>query len=223
MGSRRMMAAAALVLCALAFYTSPAVRGAQPLTNTDFLRFHVIANSDTAEDQELKLRVRGGLLEEINRDLSAYTMTQTETTEGRVELTQEQVREYVSAHLEDIETKGEQIVRTLGEDYEVTASLEVCEIPEKTYEHVTFPEGTYEALNVTIGSGKGQNWWCVLFPPLCLVGVEPLTSEAAAEAAALQLPEKYDPLIMAAEEGARTGQPVKLELRFKTLELLKRE
>lgn len=242
MGSKRMMAAAALVLCVMAFYTSPAVQRkaaapltiptaapgsaaqAEPLANTDFLRFHVIANSDSKDDQDLKLRVRDGLLEEINRDLTVHTMTLAEPTEGKVALTQEQVRQYVSEHLEEIEEKGERIVRTLGKTYEVTAQLEVCNIPEKTYDNVTFPEGQYEALNVTIGSGGGQNWWCVLFPPLCLVGAEPLSAggveDEAAVPVALQIPSKYDPLIRAAEEGARTDQPVKLELRFKTLELI---
>ena len=213
-----MMAAAALILCVMAFYTSPAVQ-AEPLSNSDFLRFHVIANSDSPEDQALKLRVRDGLLKAINKDLAVHTMTTADPVEGRVELTQEEVRAYVETHLEDIETTGKQIVRTLGEDYPVTARLEVCDIPEKTYDNVTFPEGQYEALNVTIGAGNGQNWWCVLFPPLCLVGAEPLEAAERPECL-VPLPAKYDPLVQAAEKGRSTGQPVKLELRFKTLELI---
>ena len=214
MGSRRMMAAAALILCVMAFYTSPAMRtravttGAPvPLTNGDFLRFHVIANSDSAEDQALKFRVRDGLLEEIDRKLTLHTMASAGPGTGRVELTQDQVRAYVGEHLEEIAQTAEKIVRTLGYEYDVAARLEVCQIPEKTYGKVTFPEGQYEALNVTIGSGDGQNWWCVLYPPLCLVGAEPL-------------PSKYDPLVQAAAEGAKTGQPVKLELRFLTLDFI---
>ena len=129
-----------MILCVMAFYTSPAVQ-AEPLSNSDFLRFHVIANSDSPEDQALKLRVRDGLLKAINKDLAVYTMATAEPMEGRVELTQEEVRAYVETHLEDIETTGKQIVRTLGEDYPVTARLEICDIPEKTYDNVTFPEG----------------------------------------------------------------------------------
>ena len=106
MSSRRMMAAAALILCVMAFYTSPAVQ-AEPLSNSDFLRFHVIANSDSPEDQALKLRVRDGLLKAINKDLAVHTMTTADSVEGRVELTQEEVRAYVESHLEEIETKGE--------------------------------------------------------------------------------------------------------------------
>ncbi|MBO5666869.1 MAG: stage II sporulation protein R [Firmicutes bacterium] len=230
MDSKRRMAAAALILCVMAFYTSPAMQGmkaapvgatpAAALANTDFLRFHVIANSDSPEDQTLKLRVRDGLLEEIQQDLAIHTMALADPEEDRVELTQEQVRDYVATHLEEIEVKGEQILRTLGSDQEIRACLEICEIPEKTYENVTFPEGEYEALNVTIGQGSGQNWWCVLFPPLCLIGAEPLQDTAAGRPdGLLPLPSRYDPLVQAAEEGQRTGQPVKLELRFKTLEL----
>ena len=204
MGSRRMMAALALVLCVMAFYTSPAVSGDRAqLTNGDFLRFHVIGNSDSEEDQALKLKVRDGLLAEIHRELTVHTMAQAEPVNGQVKLTQEQTRTFVEEHLEDIARTGEQIVRTLGYDYPVDARLEICQIPEKTYGNVIFPEGIYEALNVTIGEGEGKHWWCCLFPPLCLVGAEPLE-------------EKYEPLL----EAARSEKPVKLELRFKTLELI---
>lgn len=253
MGSRRQMAAAALVLCVMAFYTSPAggrvnrpssvgaafplgaavSTSAEPLTNGDFLRFHVIGNSDSAEDQALKLKVRDGLLETIDEGLALYTMTQAEPLEGRVELTLEQSREYVAGHLDEIAEEGQRIVRTLGYEYPVTAALEICEIPEKTYGSAAFPEGQYEALNVTIGTGEGKNWWCVLFPPLCLVGAEPTGTEVAGTRSGpigsagvsqsvplayenVFLDPRYDQLIRAVQ----SEKPVKLELRFKTLELI---
>lgn len=227
MDTRRKMAMAAMILFVLAFYTGR-TSGGQGLTNGDFLRFHVIANSDSPEDQELKLKVRDGLLEEIDRGLAVHTMAQAGTEEGRVELTLEQSRAYVRDHLEEIAQAGERIVRTLGYDYDVTAELGPCRIPEKTYGNVTFPEGEYEALNVTIGHGGGQNWWCVLFPPLCLIGAEPAEEKMAADDSqtareALTMYRnvvwnpKYEPLLKAAQ----SETPVKLELKFKTLEYLR--
>ncbi len=222
MESRRKMAVAAMILFIIAFYTGR-VQKVQNLSNADFIRFHVVANSDSAEDQALKLQVRDGVLEEINRGMAEYTMAQADPSEKRVELTLEQSREYVKTHLDEIQRTGERIVRTMGYDYPVDADLEICEIPEKTYGNVTFPEGTYEALNVTIGSGGGRNWWCVLFPPLCLVGAVPSEEGMVPEETeALELyrnavwDPKYDQLLKAAEK----AQPVKLELKFKVLEIL---
>ena len=227
MGSKRKLAAATLMLCMLTFYTSPVGRTTlvrpttEPqLTNQDFLRFHVVANSDCAEDQALKLQVRDGLLHQVEQDLAVYTMSQAEPGEGRVELTMEQSREYIKEHLKEIEEEGQRIVRTLGYEYEVRAELGPRYIPEKTYGNVIFPAGEYEALNVTIGSGKGENWWCVLYPPLCLVGAKPVEKGTEISSAELHktvvLESKYAPLL----EAASASEPVKLQLKFKTLEWL---
>lgn len=151
------------------------------LTNEDFIRFHVIANSDTKEDQTLKLFVRDKLLESINKDLVEYTVQQATgselekvTTEEAVTVSLDKatVEQYIEGHLGDIEEEAEAVMAQKGYDYTASAELGVRWIPEKTYGNVTFPAGNYEALNITIGQGKGQNWWCVLFPPLCLIGVD---------------------------------------------------
>lgn len=204
---RRKMAMAALVMLALAVYTGQSMgaqeEARQQLTNQDFIRFHVIANSDAPADQELKLRVRDGVLAMINQGLTEYTVAQAQPQEGRVALTLAQSRQYVKDHLEEIADTAQQIVRTNGYHYSVAATLGPRYVPEKTYGSVTFPAGEYEALNLVIGDGAGQNWWCVLFPPLCTVGAQPVD-------------EKYDVLWDAME----SEQPVKLHLKFKTLEYL---
>lgn len=122
----------------------------------EVLRFHVIANSDTKKDQELKMQVKRELLEYMNGFLAS--------ADGL-----EETREAVLENLSDIQEKAGQIVVKNGSDYKVDAKLEKCEFPKKTYGNCTFPKGEYETLTVTIGDGKGHNWWCVLYPGLCFI------------------------------------------------------
>ena len=118
---------------------------------------------------------------------------------------------------------GRQIVRNNGYNYTVTADIGARYVPEKTYGNVTFPAGEYEALNVVIGSGKGENWWCVLFPPLCMIGAE-APEEMDAQVLGLYQQAlwdpRYDQLLQAAQAG-QAGQPVELQLKFKSLEYMK--
>ena len=202
---RRTMAMAALAMAAVAVYTGQSLgaQNQQQLTNRDFIRFHVIANSDDPADQALKLKVRDGVLAMIDRELTELTVAQARPEAGRVELTLEQSRRYVQEHLDEIADTAQKIVHTNGYDYRVKANLGPRHIPEKTYGNVTFPEGEYEALNIVIGDGSGQNWWCVLFPPLCTVGARPADP-------------RYDTLW----EAVDGEEPAKLQLKFKTLEYL---
>lgn len=122
----------------------------------EVLRFHVIANSDTKKDQELKMQVKTGLLEYMNGFLAS--------ADGL-----EETREAVLKNLTEIKEKASQIVAKNGSNDRVDAKVEKCEFPEKTYGNCTFPKGEYETLTVTIGDGKGHNWWCVLYPGLCFI------------------------------------------------------
>ena len=120
------------------------------------LRFHVLANSDTAEDQNLKLAVRdavGSRMAELLSDVPD----------------REACEQVVEAHLPEIAETAQAVVREAGYEYEVHAAIEETEFPSKTYGKFTFPAGKYEALRVVIGEGEGHNWWCVLYPPLCFV------------------------------------------------------
>jgi len=119
------------------------------------IRLHVIANSDSREDQELKLKVRDAVIKEVG--------------DMRQDMSEDEVREYIKSHLDDIERTAAEEIAENGEKYSVSANLGVRWIPEKSYGDIYFPAGNYEALTITIGEGKGQNWWCVLFPPLCLI------------------------------------------------------
>lgn len=130
------------------------------------IRFHVIANSDTPEDQALKLQVRDAVL----------SATQEFYPQ---EATLEEARDALSDHLGELARTGQETVEAAGYDYPVTASLEKCWFPTKEYDGFALPAGEYTALRVVIGEGGGQNWWCVVFPPLCLGSV----SETAAQTA----------------------------------------
>ena len=121
------------------------------------LRFHVLAASDTKEDQKLKLKVRDAVGVYMEEEL-ADALNKSES------------EELVRLHLGEIEAVAEQTIKEAGYDYPVTASLAYVEFPEKTYGAYVFPAGTYEALEVVIGEGKGHNWWCVMYPNLCFSG-----------------------------------------------------
>lgn len=124
-----------------------------PNDHPGMIRLHVIANSDSTGDQELKLKVRDGILEYMN---------------GQDDI--DDARRYINTNIEEIEQISEKIITENGYDYSARAKLKVTFIPQKSYEDLTLPPGNYEALNVTLGEGDGQNWWCVIFPQLCLVG-----------------------------------------------------
>ena len=158
------------------------------------IRFHVIANSDSEADQALKLAVRDRVLvkaEEIYPENA----------------TLEQAREALEGQLGVLAAAGRAVVEEQGYDYPVTAQLTDCWFPTNEYEGFALPAGNYTALRVTIGEGKGQNWWCVAFPPLCL-GAASETVEQALEAG------YFTP-----DQGALvTGEGY--VLKFKALELL---
>lgn len=122
----------------------------------DILRFHVLANSNTSEDQSLKLKVRTMLLNTIYEDLGEKASL-------------EETKDFVHSHQYILERKAERFMKQFGYDYGAQLELTTCYFPTKTYGDMVFPCGTYEAVRVKIGKGKGHNWWCVLYPPLCFV------------------------------------------------------
>ena len=122
----------------------------------EIFRLHVVANSDTEEDQNLKLQVKTGIVDYLEEVLGEDRSLDA-TKEG------------VLTHLDEIEKTARQVMADRGYDYTVTAAVEKTYFPDKTYGDCTFPAGEYEALNVKIGEAKGHNWWCVLYPSLCFI------------------------------------------------------
>lgn len=122
---------------------------------SDVLRLHVIANSDTSVDQNLKLRLRDYILQE-GKDIF----------NGSVNV--ENAVEKIEPVLPELEKSAKAFVNQAGFDYDVKISLSNEYFTTRTYETVTLPAGKYLALRVVIGSGEGHNWWCVMFPPMCV-------------------------------------------------------
>lgn len=129
----------------------------QPAIASKILRFHVLANSDSKEDQAVKLKVRDAV-----GDYMAPLLEEAEDLE--------ETRQIVEARMEEIIKVAQETLTEEGYEYPVSASLTETLFPEKTYGSYTFPKGTYEALQIVLGEGKGENWWCVLYPNMCFRG-----------------------------------------------------
>lgn len=132
------------------------------------VRFHVIANSNSQKDQNIKYMVRNSVFSKLENSLT-NELLQVEADAAADMDRGEISRSYVREHLPEIESWAQDCLRARGCDYQAKAEFGVCAIPAKTYDDIYFPAGNYEALTITLGEGNGQNWWCVVFPPLCLV------------------------------------------------------
>lgn len=122
----------------------------------EIIRFHVIANSNTDEDQALKLKVRDKAIEFVSNSLKESNSL-------------EESRKFIIENKSNIESIAKSVIIENGYDYNVTSSLSRENFPDKIYGDVVFPQGEYEAYRILIGEAKGENWWCVMFPPLCFV------------------------------------------------------
>lgn len=120
------------------------------------IRFHVLANSDTEEDQKLKLKVRDEVINYISPKLKDSKSL-------------DESRRIIKRNKEKIEQISKKVIKDNGYDYEVTSMISRENFPDKIYGDLIFPQGEYEAYRILIGKAKGQNWWCVMFPPLCFV------------------------------------------------------
>ena len=125
----------------------------------EVFRLHVLANSDSQEDQALKLKVRDKLLAETGELFSDCT-------------TKEEAMKTAKENLDYLEQVAQDEVYKQGYSYDVTVEVENIFFNNRQYDDITMPAGNYDALRVLIGEGAGQNWWCVLFPAMCLPAAE---------------------------------------------------
>jgi stage II sporulation protein R len=169
------------------------------------IRLHVVANSDSPEDQQLKLQVRDKVIGRMS---------------GRFEGLKDiaEVKGVIEGSLGEIETIARETIEENGKLYNVNAAFARTDFPTKTYGNLTLPAGTYQALNIVIGEGKGKNWWCVMFPPLCFIdvahGVVP--EKTMKELKESLTDEEYRLLL-----SSRTKEEMPVKLRFRILELAK--
>ena len=191
---RRWEAALLVGVAVAALYSGWAAQGQAALADK-VIRIHDIANSDSDFDQALKLQVRDAVLEE------AASLLEPEAT-------LEETEAVLAAHLEELAAAGASVVAEEGYSYPVAASLERTWFPTKEYDGFALPAGNYQALRIVIGEGDGRNWWCVVFPPLCLSSV----SEVSETAMASGLDETDVKLI--------TGESGGYVVKFKCMELI---
>lgn len=124
----------------------------------ELIRFHVIANSDSREDQELKLKVR----DEVIKHLEPLLKNSKSIEESR---------RIIKQNNKKVINIAKKVVKDNGYSYNVQTELSRENFPEKVYGKIVLPQGEYEAYRILIGNASGQNWWCVMFPPLCFVDV----------------------------------------------------
>jgi len=154
---------------ALTLLTGAYAVGEQGALATKVLRLHVIVNSDSESDQALKLQVRDEVLAAAGTYLDGVA-------------NREQAEAVLADKLQELADAGAAVVAEAGYDYPVSVFLTDCWFPTKVYEDFALPAGSYRALRVVIGDGAGRNWWCVVFPPLCLGSVSETVEDAAAAA-----------------------------------------
>lgn len=123
----------------------------------EVVRFHVLANSDSEADQELKLQVRN--------QVGTYVGDLLQGVESK-----DETLEVISAHLPQIEEVAKEEIVRQGKDYDVSAKIEQVDFPVKAYGPYHMPAGEYTSLQVRIGQAKGKNWWCVMYPNMCFAG-----------------------------------------------------
>jgi len=124
----------------------------------EVLRFHVLANSDSEEDQAVKVKVRDALLAYMDEGMRKELSAKPDAKETKA---------WVESHLHELEEVADRTVAETGHSYQSEADVEVSYFPDKSYGDVFFPQGEYEALKIRLGKARGHNWWCVLYPSLC--------------------------------------------------------
>ena len=145
-----------LVIAGGRLYSDSEERQLQKGIASNIIRFHVRAESDSKEDQWLKLQVKEAVLAYISPVLSKSQSV-------------DESRQLLYNESENIRNVAAATLRSLGDESDVNVYFENCYFPMKTYGDMTFPPGEYEAFRVDIGEAQGKNWWCVLYPPLCFV------------------------------------------------------
>lgn len=172
---------------------------AHPLDKANLIRLHVIANSDSVYDQKVKLQVR----DEIIKYMSPYLNKTTSIEEARA---------IVLRKLPAVTQEANLCLNSLGTAYSAHAQLADFTFPTKAYGDLILPAGEYEALRVVLGEGKGRNWWCVLYPPLCFIDI---SNTIAVETNNIEISSSSE------ESQLANGPPVQVEVRFKVVDKLR--
>ncbi len=185
-----------ILVCAISYVDAVST----DIENSVF-RLHVIANSNTDEDQNLKYIVRDNLIEYMNVLVKDFS-------------SKEEVINIVNSHKDDFYSIAKQTILNNGYNYDVNIEIGNFDFPTKNYGDISLPAGYYDALRVKIGEAKGENWWCVMFPPLCFVNISSgVVPEESKEYMKNELSDEEYNLISKKDSGS-------IQFKFKLIEWL---
>ncbi|HAF17377.1 MAG: stage II sporulation protein R [Thermacetogeniaceae bacterium] len=200
-----------LLLCSLLtlVFIGTAVQTKTAYTTDNLIRLHVIANSDHQQDQAIKYKVRDRIIEIMKEQLTGVQNYQ-------------EAREVIINNRSQLTAAVEEVIAASGLTYPVSLEYGRFDFPSRAYGKLVLPQGEYEAVKVVLGNGKGANWWCVLFPPLCFVDIsgDALEMEMINE-------ENTTMEVMAQQEEnmavTKIADENRVDLNFKVLEWLNRD
>ncbi len=176
----------------------------QPQIASEVLRFHVIANSDSDEDQSLKLKVKEAVLLALRPKLAdAKTAKEAEAI--------------ISSNMKEIEAVADAVIKEEGYSYKSKGVLGKTTFPIKQYGDMVFPAGEYEAFRILLGKAQGKNWWCVMFPTLCYVDetYDVITEENKEQFREILTEEEYKSLLLE-ENGGDTTKKTRVFYKLKS-------
>jgi len=181
------------IIFAVTMSSFGAFAGESAAVRQEVFRLHIVANSDSDADQNLKLAVRDAVLGE-RPELFAGGVTKAEA------------RELAASQLSEIERAARAEIVRRGYDYPVRAEVVNMHFATRQYEGFILPAGRYDAIRLTIGEGKGENWWCIMFPPMCIPAASEETHPLEEQLAALGQSPRYRPGFAVVEvvEGLRS-------------------
>ncbi len=192
---RKLMKLTTLILAGIGLYWCVGLLADRAALREELIRLHVVAQSDASEDQAVKLQVRDAFVEKLQPLLEQIP-------------TAEEAEAFLRERLPELEQLANTVLEKAGFSQKATVTLEPEAFPTRKYDTFTLPAGVYESLRVIIGDGAGQNWWCVVFPELCLPAASETVQTVAADSGF------GDPLI-----GAITGKK-EYRVRFFCLDCL---
>ena len=197
------------LICLIPAENNSKVEASQQSIASKIIRFHVIANSDTASDQALKLKVRDGILSYLTPKLN----NSRDIAESR---------EILKGNNSEVLSICRKIIKDNGYSYSVTSTLGTDNFPVKDYGNLTLPQGSYEAYRVIIGSGQGKNWWCVMFPPLCFVDLSKGQVSEAESDKRIKKVLTNDEYSLIDSSSNDKPKATKIQYRFKIVEFIKK-
>lgn len=188
-------------ICFMKFITITHANQLQENIANEVIRFHVVANSDTNIDQSIKMVIKEQLTKTLSPNLKEAN-------------TIHQARSIIESSLLTLEEVSNQILEEHGYSYTAKASLEKGYFPLKVYGDLSLPPGEYEAIRIELGKAEGQNWWCIMFPPLCFIDstYTIVPDESKSQLKEVLSEEEYESLF--------TSKEIKVKVKFKLFELL---